>query len=244
MKRILNTLPAVCLLGSLIFLLSCSDNSAQPGDGSSKPVEEDRMEATGQSKDQAFIPFDMAVITHDVKDYKTWRPFFDTDAVSRKASGLEDIMVGKGSDKPNSIVIMLRVGDLEKAKQFVADPRLKNVMEKGGVVSKPEIQFYRVVRHNAEARQKQWVTVTHKVKDYDAWLKVYDGEGNAQRNSEGMVDLLLARGTDDPNLVQLVFKITDMTKAKTAIFSEAKKQLMMSAGVEGKPAIEFYSSAE
>jgi hypothetical protein len=153
-------------------------------------------------------------------------------------------MLGRGSGNPNNILILLKAGDLQKAKQFVADPRLQEVMGKAGVVSKPEVNFFRVVRFNPEAKQKQWVTVTHKVKDYDTWLKVYDAEGNAQRNSEGMVDVLLARNTDDPNLVYILFKITDLSKAKAAIFSEGKKQLMISAGVEGIPSIQFYTSAE
>jgi hypothetical protein len=73
---------------------------------------------------------------------------------------------------------------------------------------------------------------------------VFDQEGPAQRASEGMVDVALARAVDDPNNVHIVLDITDMAKAKTALFSESKKQLMMSAGVEGKPKIEFYTSAE
>ncbi len=86
--------------------------------------------------------------------------------------------------------------------------------------------------------------VTHKVKDFDAWLKVYDGEGKATRASQGMVDRVLARGIDDPNIVHIVFAVTDMAKAKAAISSEAKKKLMTSAGVEGPPTIEFYKQVK
>ena len=86
--------------------------------------------------------------------------------------------------------------------------------------------------------------ITHKVKDFDAWLKVYDGEGMATRAAEGMVDRVIARGVDDPNMVHIVFAITDMTKAKAAITSEAKKKIMMSAGVDGPPTIEFYNMAD
>ncbi|MBK8585427.1 MAG: cyclase [Bacteroidetes bacterium] len=86
--------------------------------------------------------------------------------------------------------------------------------------------------------------INHKVKDFDAWLKVYDGEGVATRAEEGMVDVLLARGIDDPNIVYIVFDITDMEKAKAALSSESKKNLMMSAGVEGAPKMDFYTTAE
>ena len=91
---------------------------------------------------------------------------------------------------------------------------------------------------------KDRVMVTHRVKDFDAWVKVYDGEGKPTRASEGMVDRVLARGIDDPNIVHIVFAVTDMAKAKAAITSEAKKNLMMSAGVEGAPTIEFFEQAK
>jgi hypothetical protein len=41
-------------------------------------------------------------------------------------------------------------------------------------------------------------------------------------------------------MVALLFAITDMKKAKTNITSEAKKKLMMDAGVEGAPEMFFY----
>lgn len=192
----------------------------------------------------AFTPFDVMEISHVVKDYTKWRPAFDADAVNRKANGMEDIVVGRGTDNPNNILIALKVADVAKAKGFSTDPKLKEVMEKAGVVSKPGVELFHVIRFNPDSKEKQWVIITHKVKDFDAWLKVYDGEGTAQRLSEGMVDVVLARGIDDPNLVHIVFDITDMAKAKAAVFSEGKKKLMTSAGVEGKPVIEFYSTAE
>jgi hypothetical protein len=191
-----------------------------------------------------FTPFDVVEISHTVKDYSKWRPAFDADVVNRKANGMEDIVVGRNNDNPNNILIALKVADVAKAKAFSADPKLKEVMEKAGVVSKPAFDMFHVIRFNADSKEKQWVIITHKVKDFDAWLKVYDGEGTAQRASEGMVDVVLARGIDDPNLVHIVFDITDLAKAKAAITSEAKKQLMTSAGVEGKPTIEFYTTAE
>ncbi|MEO8406089.1 MAG: hypothetical protein ABI480_15885 [Chitinophagaceae bacterium] len=191
-----------------------------------------------------FKPFDMMEVKHTVKDYAAWRPGFDMDSVNRKASGLETAVVGRNNDKPNNIFIALIASDVQKAKDFAASPRLKDVMTKVGVISKPDVQMFHVLRFNADSHENKWVMVTHKVKDFDSWLKVYDGEGKDKRMSEGMVDVLLGRGIEDPNLVQIVFDITDMAKAKAAISSDEKKKLMMSAGVEGKPVIEYYTTAE
>lgn len=75
-------------------------------------------------------------------------------------------------------------------------------------------------------------------------LKVFDNEGTATRANQGLIDLVLARGVNDSNLVHLVFDINDMAKAKSAMHSDAKKKLMMSAGVIGTPQIEFYTTAK
>lgn len=189
-------------------------------------------------------PFDVGEITHTVKDYDKWKPFFDTDSTARKASGMETITVARGTDSANQVIIVLKLSDIAKAKTFTADPRLKDAMGKAGVVSKPDFGYFHVIRFNPDAKAKTWVMITHKVKDFDAWVKVFDDEGAAKRASQGMVDALLARGVDDPNLVQIVFDISDMAKAKAALSSDDKKKLMASAGVTGVPVIQFYTDTE
>ena len=56
-----------------------------------------------------------------------------------------------------------------------------------------------------------------------------------------MVERGMARGMDDPNMVYIVFAVTDMDKAKARITSEELKTLMTDAGVEGPPSITFYT---
>ena len=151
----------------------------------------------------------------------------------------------RGADNTNQVMIIEKIDDVQKAKDFTTSPTLKEAMQKAGVTSAPEFSYYDVVRNDdSKIDTKSRVMITHKVKDFDAWLKVYDGEGMATRAEEGMVDRVIARGVDDPNMVHIVFAITDMAKAKAAIASETKKKLMMSAGVDGPPTIEFYTMAE
>lgn len=238
--------PALKQLLALCFsavLFSCNENAAK---------KEDTSAAAGDSATTiavpppaaAFVPFDVMEISHTVKDYDKWRPLFNTDSTARRASGLEDIVVGRNVDNPNDILIALKASDVQKAKGFGADPRLKEVMTKAGVVSKPDIQFFRVIRFNPEAKEKQWVRVTHRVKDFEAWLKVFDNEGTTNRAGQGLIDVALGRSIENPDIVTLVFDITDMQKAKASIQSEEKKKLMSSAGVVGTPKIEFYTTAD
>jgi len=229
-------------LGLIAAISSCNSNTDTKTE---EPKKDTATAEVAPPPPPAFTPFDVAEITHSVKDYAKWRPFFDADSVNRKSNGLyETMVVATEMDKPNNVFLVLGMSDMQKAKDFAANPKLKEVMDKAGVTSKPGIQYFHVIRFDPEAKEKQWVMITHKVKDFDAWLKVYDGEGTAKRASEGMADAVMARGIEDPNLVQIVFDIKDMAKAKAALFSEEKKNLMTSAGVEGKPVITFYKSMD
>jgi hypothetical protein len=188
-------------------------------------------------------PFDVVDVVHSVKDYAKWRPGFDADSVNRKAAGGQDLAVGRNIDSANSILVAVKISDIAKARAFMADPKLKAAMDKGGVIGKPDIQYYHIIRMTGSPA-KQFMVVNHKVKDFNAWLKVFDGEGAAKRANEGLVDRAIGRGIDDTTMVHLVFGITDMAKAKAAIMSEEKKKLMESAGVIGKPDIRFYNEAK
>lgn len=229
--------------GMMVLLFSCTGTKKEePTEVPVVPT--DTAITMKAAPEPVFVPFDLAEIEHTVKDYDKWRPFFNADSSVRKSNGLEDIVVGRGIDKANNLVIAMKVNDLAKARAFSADPKLKEVMNKAGVTSKPAIGFFHVLRFDSKQDEKQWVLVTHKVKDFDAWLKVFDNEGSANRASQGLYDVVLARGIDDSSLVHLVFDIKDMARAKASLLSEEKKKLMMSAGVEGVPKIEFYSTAE
>lgn len=192
----------------------------------------------------ALAPFKVVLIKHSVADYEKWKPAYVAHGSVRKEYGLTDLDLLRGIDNPNLILVVEKIADVKKAKEFTTLPDLKEAMEKAGVNSAPEFFYYDVIRNDdSKINTKDRVMVTHKVKDFDAWVKVYDGEGKATRASEGMVDRVLARGIDDPNLVHIVLAVTDMAKAKAAIFSEGKKKLMTSAGVEGPPTIEFFKQA-
>jgi hypothetical protein len=230
-----------------VLLFSCNNEAEKKEDAATTADSAVAKTPTAETPaPAAFTPFDVMQISHTVKDYAKWRPAFDLDSTARKAAGMEDFAVARNADKPNEIMIVLKASNVQKAKDFAADPRLKDVMEKAGVTSKPDIGLLHIIRFNPDGKEKQWVEVSHKVKEFDAWLKVFDGEGTAARAEQGLQDVVLARGIDDPNLVHLVFDIkqTDMAKAKAAIISEEKKKLMLSAGVEGKPIIKFYTAIE
>ena len=241
MKNIKNNCKSLLALCLAVTIFSCNNNAEKTPEPETAT---DTIVSAPVTAPAAFTPFDLVEINHTVKDYATWKKAFDNDSVARKASGLEFIVIGKGDDNPNNLTIALTATDVQKAKSFASAPRLKEVMEKNGVVSKPAISFFHVIRFNPDSKEKNWVLITHKVKDFDAWVKVFDAEGASSRASNGLIDVLLSRGIDDSNIVHVVFDIKDMAKAKARMSSPELKKTMMDAGVEGVPKIEFYTTAE
>ena len=114
-------------------------------------------------------------------------------------------------------------------------------MDQAGVTAPPTIEFANTIRNDTTKTDiNDRILVKHKVKDFDAWLKVYDDEGMDKRKSFGLVDRALARGMDDPNIVYIVFAVSDWDKANTRMQSEELKKLMTDAGVEGPPTFTKY----
>jgi len=190
--------------------------------------------------DMMSLPFNVVVIRHTVADYNVWKPFFDADSTNRNAAGLHLLGLSRGIENQNEVEIPFMIEDVQKAKEFTSNPVLKDVMQKGGVTSAPSILFIKVLRMSKALQMPgDYAEVTLKIKDFDSWVKVFDGEGAAMRAKDGLQDGVLAQGIDDPHLVYLVFKITDLKQAKAALINPERKKLMQKSGVMGEPVIYF-----
>ena len=182
------------------------------------------------------VPFDAMVIRHTVADYAKWRPAFDADKSFQEAAGLHVICVSRGLQNANDLEIPFAADSVEKAKAFGADPRLKEVMQKAGVTGTPNIKYVRVLRMSDTGKAGplgKYVSVATTVADFDAWLKIFDREGSVARAKDGLTDVVLARGIDDPTLIFLVFKINSVEEANAALNTPARKALMQEAKVTG-----------
>jgi hypothetical protein len=242
MTRFPKQLGLLVTLCFAIVIYSCNSSADQKTDAA-KPADTPATAAVKPPPPPPpFQPFDVVEIEHKVKDFAKWRPGFDSDSTARKASGLEFIALGRSVQDSNNVVIALQVNDMAKGKAFAADPRLAKVMKEHGVISKPDIAYYHVLWINMNTHEKQWVLVTHKVKDYAAWKKVFDAEGADKRKSFGLVDVVISRSLADSNTVHLVFDITDMAKAKARMNDPELKKIMTDAGVVGAPKIEWFNA--
>lgn len=227
-------------LAGILLVGSNFQSAGQKTNTNAVSAKQTAMKEASQASDVPTLPFNVVVIKHTVADYNKWRPFFDADSTVRKEAGMHAIGVARGMENQNEVEVPFRIDDLQKAKTFTSSPMLKNVMQKAGVTSQPNIKFIKVLRMtDALQTAGDYAEISHEVKDFDAWLKVFDAEGVVARSNDGLIDGVVARGIDDPNLVYLVFKITDLEKAKAALVKPERQKIMQEAGVVGKPEIFF-----
>ena len=222
MKRILTLFTSAAFL----FIVSC--NSAD--DGSDK---------------MASSSFKLIMIQHPVLDFQSWLPVYMAHDSIRQTYGISDYAIGVGTDDPTMVVVFNKITDEAKAKEFAALPALKEAMDLAGVTGNPTFQYMNVVRNDTtKIELKDRLMIAHHVKDFDAWIKVFDEEGMTKRKEHGLLDRGLSRGLDDPNMVYIVFAIADKAKATARINSEELKKIMTDAGVEGPPQFMYFSLPE
>ena len=76
----------------------------------------------------------------------------------------------------------------------------------------------------------------HRVADYGKWKAVFD-EHEALRRAGGVTAHSVQRQPDDPNVVIVALRVSDMNKAKQFAGSGDLKAAMARAGVQGAPEI-------
>jgi len=176
-------------------------------------------------------------ISHEVTDYTSWKTGYDKDLAARKNAGLTDIFVKQDINNTSLITAFFEVNNLAKAQAFVSDPRLKEAMSKAGVSSAPDIVFYKSATKFDEINKSTLITtVTHTVKDFSSWKKVYDS-GEKLRQNAGVNDNLLLRSLSNENVVTVLGTSSSAAKFSQFISNPDLKTAMDKAGVISKPEV-------
>ena len=85
------------------------------------------------------------------------------------------------------------------------------------------------------------MTIKHKVANYAKWKASYESHDSV-REASGLHNYVIARGTDDSNMVMVVLKMDDAGKAKAFAASSGLKTRMTQAGVTGPTSIDYYTN--
>jgi hypothetical protein len=86
------------------------------------------------------------IVSHEVKNYSDWKKVFDKDEPNRLKVGFKSIGVYQSVDKPQHVSIIGEAPSAEVIKGYMTNPDLKAAMEKGGVVSQPDIKILNKVQ--------------------------------------------------------------------------------------------------
>ncbi|MBK9983922.1 MAG: cyclase [Saprospiraceae bacterium] len=81
------------------------------------------------------------LVRHKVAEFGKWKPVFDADDATRKKFGCTKSEVFTNSQNPNEVLAVLQWDTKEQALNFGHSPGLKDAMERGGVISTPEVSF-------------------------------------------------------------------------------------------------------
>ncbi len=103
-------------------------------DAEKKPAGHEMMK--GMSKDASVT----VIVTHAVKDYASWKKVYDADAANRKAVGFKVWGVYADAKDPNLVTLIGTFPNAGAVEAFMSNPKLKEAMEAGGVVGKPDVK--------------------------------------------------------------------------------------------------------
>jgi hypothetical protein len=81
------------------------------------------------------------IVRHTVKDFDTWKPFFEEHGSVRDEYGVATVGVYRDTKTPNDVVIILRTDDIDRAQELLASSNLKEVMQSSGVISEPQVSI-------------------------------------------------------------------------------------------------------
>ena len=81
------------------------------------------------------------LVRHKVADFSKWKTAYDAHLSVRQKAGLKEEHLMRNTENPNETFVLFEAEDLQKAKAFGASSDLREVMQKAGVVDKPDIYF-------------------------------------------------------------------------------------------------------
>ena len=81
------------------------------------------------------------VVHHAVRDFAAWKPALDEHQPFRTAHGAIRHWLYRSPDDPDDLVVAIEFPSAEAALGFLADPSLKDAMERAGVIGEPSVHL-------------------------------------------------------------------------------------------------------
>jgi hypothetical protein len=81
------------------------------------------------------------VVRHHVRDYDAWKPVFDEHESARRQHGSTGHRLYTLGDDRNDVVIAIDFPSADAAQAFLADPGLREAMDRAGVEGEPQLMI-------------------------------------------------------------------------------------------------------
>jgi hypothetical protein len=226
-------------IAMVFFLTSCGGDDSKEKASTDSSTADSTTAATPEITPEVntiiTTPENMMIVTHKVSNFAKWQTSYDEHDSMRLASGIHSYVIGRGVQDSNTVLVVVKVDDVAKAKAFAKDPSLKKAMQKGGVTGAPSISFVSATwQDTAHIGAVPRSMTTFMVKDWDAWQKSFD-EGKQERIDNGITVRVVGHDVDDNKKVSLVTALMDTAKAQAYWKSDMLKKRRAAGGVISEP---------
>lgn len=83
----------------------------------------------------------IAIIQHEVKDFKEWKKVFDEDQPNVAKAGAKLLGVYTSINNPNDVTMIFEAPNVELYDTLMSDPHRQEQIERAGVVGTPKATF-------------------------------------------------------------------------------------------------------
>jgi quinol monooxygenase YgiN len=83
----------------------------------------------------------LLIISHEVKNFDTWKTAFEAGEPMRAEAGVKIKGVYRSQDNENMVTVISQAPSAEVAKALINNPALKAGMAEAGVISAPEFKI-------------------------------------------------------------------------------------------------------
>jgi hypothetical protein len=77
-----------------------------------------------------------------VRDYQAWRQEYNSFEPQQRAGGVTAESVHRAKDDPNNVLVLHSFKTMAEAEAFVANPELREAMQRAGVEGEPRLEFF------------------------------------------------------------------------------------------------------
>ncbi|MBD0285193.1 MAG: hypothetical protein ICV53_04105 [Flavisolibacter sp.] len=234
-----STLLSTPLLAVVLFCIaSCGGQDNKNGTDTTTTADSTSATTATTNPSRSTItttPQDMMVVRLKVADFNKWKASYDAHDSMRLASGVHSYVIGRGVKDSNTVLVAVKVDDINKAKAFAKNPSLKQAMQKGGVVGAPLINFTTMTYQDTGTISDELRSgTTFTVKDWDRWQRSFDSSEQTRRDN-GLMLRAYGHDVDDNHKVTVVVALTDTAKAYAFWKSDQLKKLQAASGVASQP---------